>query len=190
MKYYGVKHIPPTGTTPGINILRYEAPANQFVYSLPMSYSNTTYKARADLLYVNEGSGSLTVTESQPNNDLVGFVYQPGTAYVPENVFGNNVVKIESGNNIPVLTIVTVKSPNINPSDSNSFIANATTVSVSGSYTIPSNTYALVVEGTVSPVWLEGTVTLDSNVDLHILGRREEERTIEGNGKLIIFKIV
>lgn len=174
MRYYGLKQID------GINLMRYEGVANQYITSLPMSYSNSVYKARADIIYVCEGSGSITVTECQTNSDLVGFSYQPGTAYVPENVFGNNIVKLESGNVIPVLTIVTLDR------QSNSYATDVATITVNGSYAIPPNTYAIVVEGTITV----SNTTADSNVDLYILGVREEERTIEGNGKLITFKVV
>jgi hypothetical protein len=145
-----------------------------------MSYSNSVYKARADILYVCEGSGPITVTECQTNSDLVGFSYQPGTAYVPENVFGNNIVKLESGNAVPVLTMVTFRG------QSNSYATDVATITVSGSYAIPPNTYAVVVEGTITV----SNTTVDSNADLYILGIREEERTVEGNGKLITFKVV
>jgi hypothetical protein len=43
-----------------------------------------------------------------------------------------------------------------------------------------------VVEGTITV----SNTTVDSNADLYILGIREEERTVEGNGKLITFKVV
>jgi len=179
MRYYGLKQVD------GINLMRYEGVANQHITSLPMSYSNSVYKARADILYVCEGSGPITVTECQTNSDLVGFSYQPGTAYVPENVFGNNIVKLETGNAVPVLTIITL------PKQSNSFATDplptdVATITVSGSYAIPPNTYAVVVEGTITV----SNTTVDSNADLYILGIREEERTVEGNGKLITFKVV
>ncbi len=174
MRYYGLKLVD------GINLMRYEGVANQYITSLPMSYSNSFYKARADILYVCEGSGPITVTECQTNSDLVGFSYQPGTAYVPENVFGNNIVKLESGNVVPVLTIVTLNK------QSNSYATDVATITVSGSYAIPPNTYAVVVEGTITV----SNTTVDSNADLYILGIREEERTVEGNGKLITFKVV
>ncbi len=174
MRYYGLKLVD------GINLMRYEGVANQYITSLPMSYSNSVYKARADILYVCEGSGPITVTECQTNSDLVGFSYQPGTAYVPENVFGNNIVKLESGNVVPVLTIVTLNK------QSNSYATDVATITVSGSYAIPPNTYAVVVEGTITV----SDTTVDSNADLYILGIREEERTVEGNGKLITFKVV
>jgi hypothetical protein len=174
MRYYGLKQVD------GINLMRYEGVANQYITSLPMSYSNSVYKARADILYVCEGSGPITVTECQTNSDLVGFSYQPGTAYVPENVFGNNIVKLESGNAVPVLTMVTFRG------QSNSYATDVATITVSGSYAIPPNTYAVVVEGTITV----SNTTVDSNADLYILGIREEERTVEGNGKLITFKVV
>ena len=174
MRYYGLKQVD------GINLMRYEGVANQYITSLPMSYSNSVYKARADILYVCEGSGPITVTECQTNSDLVGFSYQPGTAYVPENVFGNNIVKLESGNAVPVLTMVTFRG------QSNSYATDVTTITVNGPYAIPPNTYAVVVEGTITV----SNTTVDSNADLYILGIREEERTVEGNGKLITFKVV
>lgn len=174
MRYYGLKQVD------SINLMRYEGIANQFVYSLPMSYSNSVFKARADILYVCEGSGPLTVVECQTNNDLIGFAYEPGSAYVPENVFGSNIVKLESGSVVPVLTIVTLGR------QSNSYATDVTTVTVNGSYAIPPNTYAVVVEGTITV----SDTTVDSNTDLHILGVRGEERTVEGSGKLITFKVV
>ena len=174
MRYYGLKQVD------NINLMRYEGVTNQFIYSLPMSYSNSVFKARSDILYICEGSGPITVTECQTNSDLVGFTYQPGTAYVPENVFGNNIVKLESGNGVPVLTMVTFRG------QSNNYATDVTTITVSGSYAIPPNTYAVVVEGTITV----SDTTVDSNADLYILGIREEERTVEGNGKLITFKVV
>ena len=174
MRYYGLKQID------GINLMRYEGVANQYITSLPMSYSNSVYKARADIIYVCEGSGPITVTECQTNNDLVGFSYQPGTAYVPENVFGNNIVKLQSGNDSLVLTMVTLTKQANGPA------TDVATITVNGAYAIPPNTYAIVVEGTIT---VSNTV-VDSNTDLHILGVREEERTVEGNGKLITFKVI
>lgn len=163
-----------------MNLMRYEGVANQFVYSLPMSYSNSVFKARADILYVCEGSGPLTVVECQTNSELVGFAYQPGSAYVPENEFGNNIVKLQSGDIVPVLTIITLGR------ESNSYATDIAAITVNGSYAIPPNTYAAVVEGTITV----SNTTVDSNADLYILGVRNEERIVEGNGKLITFKVV
>ena len=174
MRYYGLKQVD------HINLMRYEGVANQFAYSLPMSYSNSVFKARADILYLCEDSGSLTVTECQTNSELVGFAYQPGLAYVPENVFGNNIVKLQSGNDSLVLTMVTLTKQANGPA------TDVATITVNGAYAIPPNTYAIVVEGTIT---VSNTV-VDSNTDLHILGVREEERTVEGNGKLITFKVI
>lgn len=174
MRYYGLKQVG------NINLMRYEGVANQFVYSLPMSYSNSIFKARADVLYMCEGSGSLTVTECQTNSELVGFAYQPGSAYIPENVFGNNIVKLQSGDAVPVLTIVTLNR------QANNYATDVTTVTVNGSYTIPANTFAIVAEGTIT---VSNTV-VDSNADLYILGSINEERTVEGSGKLVTFKVV
>ncbi len=174
MRYYGLKQVG------NMNLMRYEGVANQFVYSLPMSYSNSVFKARADVLYMCEGSGTLTVTECQTNSELVGFVYQPGSAYIPENVFGNNIVKLQSGDTVPVLTIVTLNR------QANSYATDVATITVNGSYTIPANTFAIVAEGTITV----SNTTVDSNADLYILGKMNEERTVEGNGKLVTFKIV
>lgn len=174
MRYYGLKQID------GMNLMRYEGVANQFVYSLPMSYSNSIFKARADILYVCEGSGNLTVTECQTNSELIGFAYQPGSAYIPENVFGNNIVKLQSGDVAPVLTIVTLSR------QSNIVATDVATVTLDGPYSIPPNTFAIVAEGTITV----SDTAVDSNTDLHILGKRDEERVVEGSGKLITFKIV
>lgn len=174
MRYYGLKQVG------NMNLMRYEGVANQFVYSLPMSYSNSVFKARADILYMCEGSGNLTVTECQTNSELVGFAYQPGSAYIPENVFGNNIVKLQSGDAVPVLTIVTLNR------QSNSYATDVATVTVDGSYAIPANTFAIVAEGTITV----SNTTVDSNADLYILGSMNEERTVEGNGKLVTFKVV
>lgn len=174
MRYYGLKQVG------NMNLMRYEGVANQFVYSLPMSYSNSIFKARADILYMCEGSGTLTVTECQTNSELVGFAYQPGSAYIPENVFGNNIVKLQSGDAVPVLTIVTLNR------QANSYATDVATITVNGSYTIPANTFAIVAEGTITV----SNTTVDSNADLYILGKMNEERTIEGSGKLVTFKVV
>lgn len=174
MRYYGLKQVG------NMNLMRYEGVANQFVYSLPMSYSNSVFKARADILYMCEGSGTLTVTECQTNSELVGFAYQPGSAYIPENVFGNNIVKLQSGDVVPVLTIVTLNR------QANSYATDVATITVNGSYTIPANTFAIVAEGTITV----SNTTVDSNADLYILGKMNEERTVEGNGKLVTFKVV
>lgn len=182
MRYYGQKQL--LKQFSNINVLRYECPPNQYITSLPMSYSNSGFKARVDILYVCEGSGPITVTECQTNSDLVGFTYQPGTVYVPENVFGNNIVKLESGNTAPILTIVTLGKQS-NSYATNPLPTDVVTITVSGSYAIPPNTYAVVVEGTIAV----SNTTIDSNADLYILDARDEERTIEGNGKLIIFKL-
>lgn len=174
MRYYGLKQVG------NMNLMRYEGVANQFVYSLPMSYSNSVFKARADILYMCEGSGTLTVTECQTNSELVGFAYQPGSAYIPENVFGNNIVKLQSGDAVPVLTIVTLNR------QANSYATDVATITVNGSYTIPANTFAIVAEGTITV----SNTTVDSNADLYILGKMNEERTVEGSGKLVTFKVV
>lgn len=174
MRYYGLKQFN------GINFIRCNSVANQFAYSFPMSYSNSTFRTRANILYVCEGSGPITVAECETNNDLVGFVYQPGNAYVPEDEFGNNIVKLQSGDITPVLTLIT-----LNQELANSRTIDVVTVTVDGSYTIPVNTYAIVAEGTITV----GNNTVDANTDLHLLGKRNEERTIEGSGKLITFKV-
>ena len=177
MRYYGTKYF-------GImSLSRSETMANQSGYSLPKSYSNNMFAARADIVYVCEGSGPMTVVECQTNSDLIGFAYEPGSAYMPENVFGNNIVKLQSSNIAPVLTTVMLTPPSL---QSNSYLANVSTVTVDGSYAIPPNTYAVVVEGTITV----SNTLVDSNTDLYILGVREEERTVEGNGKLITFKVV
>ncbi len=174
MRYYGLSVIEP------ITVLRYEAPANQYVVSLPMSYSNSTFRARTDIMYLAEDSGQVTVIESTPNTDLVGLTLQPGNAYNPEELFGNNIVKIQSGNTIPILTMIYARLVD------GFKIVNSNTVTIDGSYAIQPNTYAAVVEGTITV----SDTTVDSNTGLHILGKMETERTITGQGKLVTFNII
>lgn len=178
MRYYGQKQIG------HLTFLRYEGVANQYAYSLPLSFSNSTFKTRADIVYLNEGSGTITVTECQSNSDLVGFTYQPGTAYVPENVFGNNTVRLHSDDNIPVFNMIIFNRRQLDQFVNN-YPVDVSTVTVNGSFTIPANTYAAVVEGTIT---VSDTV-VDSNADLYILGKRDEERSISGDGKIITFRI-
>lgn len=178
MRYYGQKHIG------HVTFLRYEGVANQYAYSLPLSFSNSTFKTRADILYLNEGSGSITVTECQSNLDLVGFTYQPGIAYVPEDVFGNNTVRLQCDDTIPVLNTIIFNRRQLDQVVNN-YPVDVNTVTVNGSFTIPANTYAAVVEGTIT---VSNTV-VDSNADLYILGKRDEERAISGDGKIITFRI-
>lgn len=178
MRYYGQKQIG------HLTFLRYEGVANQYAYSLPLALSNSTFKTRADIVYLNEGSGTITVTECQSNSDLVGFTYQPGTAYVPENVFGNNTVRLHSDDNIPVFNMIIFNRRQLDQFVNN-YPVDVSTVTVNGSFTIPANTYAAVVEGTIT---VSDTV-VDSNADLYILGKRDEERSISGDGKIITFRI-
>lgn len=178
MRYYGQKQIG------HLTFLRYEGVANQYAYSLPLALSNSTFKTRADIVYLNEGSGTITVTECQSNSDLVGFTYQPGTAYVPENVFGNNTVRLHSDDNIPVFNMIIFNRRQLDQVINN-YPVDVNTVTVNGSFTIPANTYAVVVEGTIT---VSDTV-VDSNADLYILGKRDEERSISGDGKIITFRI-
>lgn len=174
MRYYGVSQIN------DLTILRYEAPANQFIYSLPMAQSNNIFRARADVMYLCEDSGSITVTECTTNANLIGTTLQPGNAYIPENVFGNNIVKLESGNTIPILTMVLCNRKN------NRFIVNVNTVNVSNSFSLPTDYYAIVAEGTVTV----SNTLLDSNSDLHVIGSSSNSREVVGEGRLITFEIV
>lgn len=176
MRYYGQSQI---GIIGGISVLRYEAPANQHIYSLPMAQSNSTFRTRVDIMYLCEESGPITVTECTTNSELVGLVLQPGNTYIPELVFGNNIVKLESGNSIPVLTMFLADRKN------GYSMVNVNTVSVNGSFTIPANTYAAIVEGTIT---ISDTVA-DSNTDLFIIKNKDQEREVSGEGKLITFEI-
>lgn len=180
MRYYGVSEIYSSGLGIIFQVLRYEGPANQFIYSLPMAQSNSTFRTRADIMYLCNDSGSVTVTECATNTDLVGVTLQPGSAYVPESVFGNNIVKLESGNTIPILTMVIASHVN------NKFVTNVNTISVSNSFSIPVNNYAIVVEGTLTI----SNTSLDSNNDLHIINSSDETREVTGEGKLVIFEMV
>lgn len=170
MRYYGKINFG------SLDMIRYEGIANQFAYSLPLASSTRTMRTRANVLYLCEGSGSISVTECQSNTELVGLTLQPGTAYVPENLFGNNTVKLESGNTVPIFTVLISHQQQL---------VDINTVSVNGSFNIPANTYAAIVEGSIT---INGTAA-DSNTDLYIIGSMQIERTVEGQGKLITFKI-
>lgn len=174
MRYYGVSNFN------YITVLRYEGPTNAFIYSLPMAQSNNTYRTRADVTYLCNESGSITVTECQTNPDLVGTTLQAGNAYVPEIMFGNNTVRLESGNDKPVLTVVLCDRKQ------NKFIVNVNTVNVSNSFTVPTNNYAVIVEGTFTI----SNSTFDSNSDIHVIGSSSENREVVGEGKLVTFEVV
>lgn len=183
MRYYGVTVVGP------VVMFRYEGPPNKHIYSLPLSQSTSVsgdnpnllyrYRTRPDLLYYCNDSGPLTVTECLSNSELVGITFQGGNLYNPEELFGNNTVRLESGNTIPIVT------PIHTTYNSNVKIVDANVINVSGSYTLPVNTYAAIVEGTVTV----SNTTADSNTDLFVIGSSEQEREITGDGRLVTFKL-
>jgi hypothetical protein len=173
MRHYGTTTVGP------IVMIRYEVPINQHMYLLPLQHSNTEYRSRADVWYMCEGSGPITITECNTNPTLVGTVFEPGQLYVLNDLLGNNIVKIESGNTIPIVTPMHSIRRHFFE------MANASLAVVNGSFTLPSNTYAAIVEGTVTI----GNTVADSNSDLYVIGERNTETTITGNGKLVTFQI-
>lgn len=172
MRYYGQHIVSP------ILIHRYEGIASETAISLPQSYSNSTFAARVDIMYLCEDSGPITVIECNTNPDLVGLTLQPGVAYVPEALYGNNIVRLQSTNTVPIFTTLQgIRSLT-------SALTNVDTVVVNGTFTLPANTYAAIVEGTVTIA----NTTVDSNNDLYIIGKKTTDTDITGNGKLVTFK--
>lgn len=178
MRYYGQQLVD------NITILRYEGIANQHVYSLPMSVSNSTFKTRADIVYYHNDSGFITVSECVTNNDLVGVTFQPGTAYVPEDILGNNTVRLESSNTIPIMTVINFNR-RVNNDVVSKYPVDVNTIMVNGSYTIPSNTCAVIVEGTV----IVGNTTADSNTNIFFISKLDGERVVSGEGKIVTFRV-
>lgn len=176
MRYYGQHRLGK------VSILRYEGISSQTAISLPLSYSNSTFVTRLDIMYLCEDSGTITVVECNTNPDLVGLTLVPGTAYMPEALFGNNIVKLQSSNTVPIFTMLQ-GSRSLKPRGSS--LTNVDTVTVNGTFTLPANTYAAIVEGSV----IIADTTVDSNTDLFIIGAKPTDTDITGNGKLITFNV-
>lgn len=96
---------------------------------------------------------------------------------VPVTLHHSGVNVIEAGaDDVVSITLLGVKS------DIPATFSNIAFEEVSGSTTLPANTYGVVLEG----LFNVGSNTLDAEIDLHLI---EPESIVSGTGKLIKFTI-
>lgn len=170
MTYYGLKKYS------HFFVARTLLPANQVI-----SYSD----AIVDLVYRSEDNSSVTFLEGTSNTALVGTVANFGELIFPKTLLGGEAgtFVIQTGSN-NVESIALKLFGNLS-------LANVQTINISGPYTLPSNTFALVVEGTIEFTRASNTnISLTSNEELYVIGRRVNEFQLSGSGRLVTFNIV
>lgn len=170
MTYYGLKNYN------DFFVARTLLPANQII-----SYSDGI----VDLVYRTEDNSSVTFVEGTSNTTLVGTIATSGELIFPKALLGeqSGTFAIQTGNNnVESIAIKTFR---------NLSIANAQVVNVSGSYTLPSGTFALVVEGTIEFTRASNTnVSLTANQDLYVINRRVNDFQLSGSGRIVTFNLV
>jgi len=174
MTYYGLKNYS------DFFVARTLLPANQII-----SYSDGISNGIADLVYRTEDSSSVTFVEGTSNTALVGTIATSGELIFPKALLGQQggTFVIQTGNNnVESISIKTFR---------NLSIANAQVVNVSGLCTIPSDTFALVVEGTIEFTQESNTnVSLIANQDLYVIGRRVNGFELSGSGRIVTFNLI
>jgi hypothetical protein len=134
-----------------------------------------------DLLYRTNDGSVLTFLEGTSNTSLVGTTLNPDTLLSIPNVFGPGPIRFLTGNTQPFsYTVVVLRDKNaVNPQ----------LINVSDSYTVPANTFAVLVEGTITAPVGNTTTTMNVDEDIYAIGKKEQQYTVTGNGKLVIFDI-
>lgn len=174
MRAYGIKYFH------NFDVFRYKIPLNQHLVSVPLSIpNNQNFRTRPDLLYLTEDSGTITITECNTNPSLVGTTLTGGNVYSLEQLCGNNVVTIESDNTETCCVIVNARRENFQ-------LGSGELVTINTEYTLPPNSYAVVVEGSIN---VSNTI-VNSNDDIYIIHcPANGEKIVSGNGKLLKFNL-
>lgn len=167
MPYYGFKRYP------DFIVLRNSLPVNQTI---------TPRSADEDLIYRSQDGATVTVAECAANTSLVGTTFGPNTIAYPKQLFGNLPCVLQvTGNNATGISL------RLNNRMQN--VSDVEIVSVDFSYTLPAGKYALIVEGELTIPGSNGNVTVAADEDIHIVGSKPRDILINGNGKIVTFKI-
>lgn len=161
MPYYGFKRYP------DFVVLRNLLPVNQSI--VPRSIDE-------DLVYRSQDGATVTaITETQ------SFTFSPNSLAFPKQLFSETscVLQVTGNNAVGVSLRLNNRQQNL---------VNAEIVSVDFSYTLPANTYALVVDGELTIPTDSGNITVAANDDIHVI-RKSRDILISGNGKIVTFKI-
>lgn len=167
MSYYGFRLFPE------FIVFRTLLPANQLI-SFP--------KIDGDVIYRENDNSSVTFVEGTSNTDLVGVSLLPNTIYSPRETLGEGSCLLQVGN-------YNASSITVKVDDISTQLTNKQLVEVSGSYNLPVDTYAVVVEGSFVVQNDNSETTINAEDDLYAFGKRSTNFVVNGNGKLLTFNI-
>jgi len=164
---------------PKFHVFRLKYPAG-FQYEIPI--------VQGVYIYPLTNSGVVQYDAGTSNTSLVGTSTIPGTLIATKDIMYGTYVKFTILNadaeSVHIVPIEEVDSPQIDN------FASGQIVEVDGSYTLPAQTYCVVVEGTLSFNLSGSSFTANSEEDTYIFDSKMLDTEVTGQGRLLTFNIV